>query len=183
MTVPELRTARLQLRPLRPADADGLHDALGHREVTRYLSDVSPTRERTRAIVGNLCAATYPTGMGHWVWQDRASGALVGRGYLVPSPVDPHGRPEVGWFLGRLWWGTGLAGEAGQAILRYAFVALALPAVTARVHPDNEASLRLATRLGFTGRETFGDDANPRLLMVAPRRRDPGRGYPVGRPG
>jgi RimJ/RimL family protein N-acetyltransferase len=183
MTVPELRTARLQLRPLRSADADALHDALGHREVTRYLSDVPPTRERTRTIVGTLCAASYPTGMGHWVWQERATGALVGRGYLVPSPVDPCGRPEIGWFLGHRWWGTGLAGEAAQAILRYAYVALALPAVTARVHPDNAASLRLATRLGFTGGQTLGDAANPRLLMVAPRRVDPGRRYAVGHPG
>jgi RimJ/RimL family protein N-acetyltransferase len=183
MTVPELRTARLQLRALRTADADGLHDALGHREVTRYLSDVPPSRERTRMIIGNLCAASYPTGMGHWVWQERTTGAVVGRGYLVPSPADPRGRPEVGWFLGQRWWGTGLAGEAGQAILRYAFVALALPVVIARVHPDNDASLRLAERLGFIGREPLGDAANPRLLMVAPRRSDPGRGYSVGRPG
>jgi RimJ/RimL family protein N-acetyltransferase len=183
MTVPELRTARLQLRPLRSADADGLHDALGHREVTQYLSDVPPSRERTRMIVGSLCAASYPTGMGHWVWQERATGVLVGRGYLVPSPVDADERPEIGWFLGHRWWGTGLAGEAAQAMLRYAFVALAAPVVLARVHPDNEASLRLATRLGFSGRKPLGDAANPRLLMMAPRRPDPGRGYPVGRPG
>jgi RimJ/RimL family protein N-acetyltransferase len=183
MTVPELRTTRLQLRALRPADADGLHEALGHREVTRYLSDVPPSPERTRMIVERLCAASYPTGMGHWVWQERTTGALVGRGYLVPSPVDPRERPEAGWFLGHRWWGTGLACEAGQAILRYAFVALACPAVIARVHPDNAASLRLAERLGFHGGEPLGDAANPRLLMVAPRRAVPGRGYPVGHPG
>jgi RimJ/RimL family protein N-acetyltransferase len=159
-----------------------VHDALGHREVSRYLSDVPPSRERTQLIVGRLCAASYPTGMGHWVWQERASGAVVGRGYLVPSPVDPDGRPELGWFLGHRWWGAGLAGEATQAMLRYAFIALALPVVLARVHPDNEASLRLAARLGFTGGEPVGDAANPRLLLVAVRRSDPAADIRAGRP-
>jgi ribosomal-protein-alanine N-acetyltransferase len=45
--------------------------------------------------------------------------------------------------------GRGIGSEAVSAVLDWAFVALKLNRIEAQVHPENIASMRLLTRLGF----------------------------------
>jgi ribosomal-protein-alanine N-acetyltransferase len=47
------------------------------------------------------------------------------------------------------WWGTGLATETGQAVLRYAF-GLGHESVEAATDPPNVASIRVMERLGMS---------------------------------
>ena len=55
---------------------------------------------------------------------------------------------EVGWVLGRRYWGRGFATEAARAALHHAFSALGARRVISLIHPDNERSIRVAERLG-----------------------------------
>jgi RimJ/RimL family protein N-acetyltransferase len=55
---------------------------------------------------------------------------------------------ELSWKIVRRWWGNGYATEGAQAALAYAFTDLNKDRVISFIHPENQASLRVAERLG-----------------------------------
>jgi len=65
------------------------------------------------------------------------------------QPWGPRGVPEVGWRLGRRFWGRGCATAAGRTVLDRAR-GLGVPRVVALVHAQNAASVAVARRLGLT---------------------------------
>lgn len=115
-----IRTARLVLRPLRPADAPALR-ALGRR---RPLGTPTGT---TLAILRR--------------------GALIGAVGLVVSTKDRHG--ELGYWLGARHRGEGYATEAARALVRWAFRRWKLRRVFAQVLAGNKASVRVLEKIGF----------------------------------
>lgn len=56
---------------------------------------------------------------------------------------------EFGVHLRKPYWGTGLAVEAGQAAINYAFEHLEARQLFAGHHPENHGSRRLLEKLGF----------------------------------
>jgi RimJ/RimL family protein N-acetyltransferase len=58
-------------------------------------------------------------------------------------------RAEIGYVLGRPYWGSGYMQEALQALLRYAFETLNLNRLEADIDPRNLASASVLERLGF----------------------------------
>jgi RimJ/RimL family protein N-acetyltransferase len=56
---------------------------------------------------------------------------------------------ELGIHLRAEFWGMGLAEEAGRAVIRYAFDVLGAQGLFAGHHPENAASHRLLSKLGF----------------------------------
>ena len=63
--------------------------------------------------------------------------------------VRPAHRSLLGYDLNRSHWGQGLMGEALTAILDFGFGAMQLNRVEALTFPQNTASKRLLTKLGF----------------------------------
>jgi RimJ/RimL family protein N-acetyltransferase len=61
-----------------------------------------------------------------------------------------HGRGEIGFAVGKGYWGRGYGTAAVSALIHFAFGELALHRLEADVDPRNERSLRLLERLGFT---------------------------------
>ncbi len=87
-------------------------------------------------------------GYGTWAVERKADGALVGRVGLI----NPEGWPglELGWTLGRPYWGQGYASEAAAAALRYAFLTQPVTWMISLIDPDNKASQAVAERIGET---------------------------------
>ena len=56
---------------------------------------------------------------------------------------------ELGFHLRRDLWGQGLATEAAQAVIEYAFGSLSAEALMAGHHPRNRASRKVLLKLGF----------------------------------
>ena len=137
---------RIALRTPLPADAEALFATVtSNPEVTRYLS-WPPHRdvEETRSVITGL----FNVGNDHtWLIALRDGGELVGQiGYL---DTEPHA-VQVGYALGRQFWGAGLAGEALQLLVDHLRGNPALYRVAASVHPDNRRSARVLERAGFT---------------------------------
>src|SRR5215210_2144632 len=87
-------------------------------------------------------------GYGHWAIEEKSSGLFAGRlGFF-----NPQGWPgfEIGWTLGREFWGRGYATEAGRRALEYASTELDKDHVISCIHPDNTLSIRVAERLSET---------------------------------
>lgn len=146
-----VRTPRLLLRPLVPADADDLLSYRGRADVCRYLPFEPHTREEVDARLAGQFARTELTAEG----QVLVLGAeLAGTARVVGDVVlflrsEQHAGGEVGWVFSPDVAGRGYATEAASAVLDLAFDDLGLHRVVARLDARNTASARLASRLGM----------------------------------
>ncbi|WP_159437716.1 GNAT family N-acetyltransferase [Ferrimonas marina] len=68
-----------------------------------------------------------------------------------------EGEVDLGFRLPRALWGQGLAGEAARLSLQLAFAHYRLDKVVGRARCENQASLRLLARLGFSQIGEFED--------------------------
>ncbi|HET8619283.1 MAG TPA: GNAT family N-acetyltransferase [Acidimicrobiales bacterium] len=138
-------TERLWLHRPVEDDVDGLLP-LFDAEVVRYLDGHVPSRDDMWRGVCTWLGHWELRGFGMYTWVEKESGAVVGRGGLW----FPSGWPqlEVGWTLGRAWWGRGYATEVGRAMLALAWESLSPPWMCSIIHPDNAASQAVAERLG-----------------------------------
>jgi RimJ/RimL family protein N-acetyltransferase len=78
----------------------------------------------------------------------RSDGALIGTCTLFSFHTASR-RAEVGYALGRPYWGAGYMVEALTALIAYAFDILDLHRLEADIDPRNAASAALLQRLGF----------------------------------
>jgi ribosomal-protein-alanine N-acetyltransferase len=78
----------------------------------------------------------------------RETGLLIGAmGLIVEAKFR---RAELGYWIGRAYWGNGYCTEAGQAVLEYAFSQLNLNRIHASHFKRNPASGRVLRKLGMT---------------------------------
>jgi [ribosomal protein S5]-alanine N-acetyltransferase len=146
VTLPVMTTERLVLRALQPDDAEALHEAFADVEANIYgshpaVTSIEQSRERVAVSIADP----------HWrAWaitlrdgDDRAIGT-------VASYEKRQGKvTEIGYMLGRAFWGRGIVTEAVTALVDLLF-AEGQRRVFADTDPDNIASIRVAERLGFT---------------------------------
>jgi RimJ/RimL family protein N-acetyltransferase len=145
--IPILSTERLLLRPFRNADLEEYARIFSDPEVVRFLGDGKPlSRVDAWRQMAVILGHWELRGYGMWAVEEKQSGALIGRiGFW-----QPEGWPdfELGWTLGREWWGKGYATEGARAALSFAFEDLDREHVVSLIHPENRASIRVAERLG-----------------------------------
>lgn len=149
MNRPVLQTKRLTLRPLAPGDA---------RDLQRLINDPEIARNTLRIPY------PYPDGLAEewigkhqkdlagneevvWAVTMRETGELMGVIGLVPKPFDAG---EIGYWLGRVYWGHGYMPEAVSAVIRYGFEERALNRIEAGVFSYNPASARVLEKSGLT---------------------------------
>jgi len=141
-----ITTARLVLRRLVTADAPA---------VTRLVNDYS--------VAGNLARVPFPYReelAREWIASAAAQidsgeafhlaitqdGALVG---CIGLTLKRSALPEIGYWIGRKFWGQGLAREAGEGLLAWAGTHLGVTEVEASALADNLASQAVLRHLGF----------------------------------
>jgi RimJ/RimL family protein N-acetyltransferase len=145
--IPRLETERLILRDYRPEDFEAFVTIMADPEVVRYLPGGDPlSRFECWRFVASSIGHWALRGYGTWVVERKSDGAMMGRIGLI----QPDGWPglEVGWTLGKPYWGYGYATEAGEASLRYAFATQPVQEVISTIHPANLASQAVAKKLG-----------------------------------
>jgi len=143
-----LLTERLRLRPLRPDDAEPLHRLINDWEVARNLGPVP-----------------FPYGreaLGEWIAKSGADRAadrafhfcITGREEEHPLGVigltrEGPGTGRIGYWVGRRYWGHGVASEAVARVVSWGFGTLGLDRLVAYVADDNAASIRVLEKHGF----------------------------------
>jgi len=63
--------------------------------------------------------------------------------------LDETDEYELGYALGKAYWGQGIATEAAQAAVRFGFESAKLDRIIAVVVPENIASWRVLEHVGF----------------------------------
>jgi RimJ/RimL family protein N-acetyltransferase len=168
-----LETERLILRMFREDDFESYAKFCADPEVMRYIGGQPYTRLEAWRHMAYLVGHWHLRGYGHWAVEEKASGDFIGRiGFL-----NPQGWPgfEIGWTLGRQYWGKGYAIEGARRALSYAFTELDREHVISLIHPENRASIRVAERLGEKpegsaevlgiGVIVYGIDRNTRAVL------------------
>jgi ribosomal-protein-alanine N-acetyltransferase len=147
--LPTIESARVRLRPLRPTDVDGMYTVFSNPEVMRYWSTPPlPNKGAAEQLIAEIINDVATGKMMKWAIARNSDDFVIGTATLF-NPDLSNGRAELGYALGRDYWGQGLMGEALQALLRYAFEVLELRRLEADVDPRNAASIRTLERLGF----------------------------------
>jgi [ribosomal protein S5]-alanine N-acetyltransferase len=145
--IPTLETPRLRLTALTERHFDDYAAMLADPANTRWLGDGEPL-DRTTAwrSLAMLLGHWQLRGFGMWAIELKGTNEFIGRAGLM----HPEGWPdtELGWMLKPDHRHHGYATEAGQAILDYAWNHLRLQRVISLVRIGNEASDRVAERLG-----------------------------------
>jgi RimJ/RimL family protein N-acetyltransferase len=154
---PELRpeypiwTDRLLLRPLTIGDVDALLAYRSRPDVCRYV----PFEPMDRQVIGERLA-------GQWVrtvLTDEGQSLTLGielahtselvGGVILFWHSRQHRGGEIGYVLNPDFAGQGYATEAAHALLRLGFDELGLHRIVARLDERNEASAKVAHRLGM----------------------------------
>lgn len=160
-----LETERLILRRLTMDDLDDLFALYHSPDVRKYYSEGIPSYEETKQELEwmiNRCYARY--GFGMWATIEKKTGKFIGRCGLTPMDIEAREEIEVGYMLAREYWGQGLATEAARAILRYGFERVGLARLICVINPGNQASSRVAEKIGMR-LEIDGDvNGQPTLL-------------------
>jgi len=151
MVLPELVTPRLRLRPLTLDDVDRLHALWTDPGVRRYLwDDLVISRDRALETVEASIHSAESVGAGMWTLWPRQEDVLVG--FCGLRRAGPEPIIELLYGLAPQFWGRGLATEASQAVLAYAFQFHLTDVVYACTDAPNTASIRVMERLGMSRR-------------------------------
>ncbi len=151
LAIPTIETERLTLRSFREADVGAFFELSQDPDVMRYVGDRQlPSHEDTWRAVAGWLGHWAMRGYGQWAIEDRGSGRVIGRAG-ISNPAEWPG-PEVGYLLGRTWWGRGYATEAAGAAMGWGFEEIGFDDLISLIDPDNTASIAVATRLGETHR-------------------------------
>ncbi|WP_245308534.1 GNAT family N-acetyltransferase [Aurantimonas sp. 22II-16-19i] len=137
-------TPRLRLRPPVPQDAEAIAALLDDYDVVKMLSRVpwpygvedaeSFIRDHGEETVFVICL--------------KATGDIVGICGVHPD-ARRSDRGELGYWIGRPFWGNGYATEAAHAAIDYGFTALGLGEIRVNCRVINEASRRVIWKCGF----------------------------------
>ena len=167
----ELHTPRCVLRQWRDSDLAPWAEMNADPQVRRYFPGLLDA-EQARAEAGRCRDAIAQRGWGMWALELPGQFDFAGFvGLNVPhydAPFVPA--VEIGWRLPRAAWGRGLATEAAEAALAFAFERMAVREVVAICVPGNAASRRVMHRLGMV-RDEAGDFDHPRVEAGHPLRR------------
>lgn len=154
---PMLETPRLRLRQPAERDIPAIIAIAGDWEVARRLARMPHpyTLADARFFLDRVVTSES-------TWAITVADAMIGCVGLAPLP---DGSRELGYYVGRPWWGRGYASEAAGAIVAHAFGTLGLDIVHSGHFADNPASGRVLTKIGF---EVTGTGERPNMAAGRP---------------
>jgi RimJ/RimL family protein N-acetyltransferase len=169
-----LTTARLVLRDWREDDKPLYAEIIADPEVRRYFPELGSAADADLGIE-RARQRLVEVGYSFLAVERREDGAFMGMLGMAPMKETLRillpGAPavEIGWQLGKAYWGQGYAPEGGAAMLDFAWARLALPEVVAVTYEGNYPSRRVMEKIGMR-RDPRGDFEHPDIPAGHPLR-------------
>ncbi|MCB9453867.1 MAG: GNAT family N-acetyltransferase [Anaerolineaceae bacterium] len=156
-TIPTLYSERVILRPFTLEDAPAVQAILNDREITDYMLTIPYpcTLEWVEAWIQQV-SGDAPTGRYTFGVIRRDDETIIGR-INIRVNAD-HQRGEIGYWLGRAFWGQGYATEMARRVIQFGFDDLGLNRVVGQCFAQNERSARVLEKAGMRYEATFRDD-------------------------
>ncbi len=141
--------SRVHLRDCQAADLDALEE-YWIPEVTRWLSGESEPGDRRTAqeYIDAAMAGALSNPRLRYDLIAEVDGRFVGTGRLfVRDPLNASG--DIGYAIRAADWGHGYGTDVVRQLIALAFDGLGLHRVSATVHPENQASIRVLEKVGL----------------------------------
>ena len=145
-----IETHRLTLRPYRLEDAEEMYaNWASDPEVTRFLtwpthSDV----EITRRVLTDWISRYEDGGFFNWAIVLKETGEVIGN-IAVVRLEEAIEEAEIGYCLGRAFWGRGIMPEALRAVIDYLFDTVCVNRIMAGHDVNNPKSGRVMEKAGL----------------------------------
>lgn len=154
MSVPTLHTARLILRPWRADEAQAWITLTNEPGILRYFPNPKlPGMERAQAYLARHEIGWRERGYGHWALTLPGNDSPLGWcGFEYIPELD---QTELAYLLATRMQGRGLATEASQAALEFAWEHTDLQEIIGLVHRDNTPSVRVLLKCGMHFADTL----------------------------
>jgi ribosomal-protein-alanine N-acetyltransferase len=150
---------------LLPGDLEDLFALYSDQEIRRYFPEGTLTYQETKDELDWFLKGhpVHPE-LGLWATIHKETQHFIGRCGLLPWMIEEQSEVEVAYMLTKEFWGQGLATEAAQAIVDYAFGPLQLSRLICLIDRKNKASVNVARKIGMTFEKEVKDSKGPAQL-------------------
>lgn len=150
MTFPVLETKRLKLIEITQHHVDSLFEVFSSEEVTRFYGSERFTLPAEAVKLIDMFQKNYLERRGiRWGIKLKENQKIIGTLGLNGLQLK-NKRAEIGYELHPGFWRNGYVSEALEEVLRFSYEKLDLFRIGAVVFPENEPSLKLLEKFGFT---------------------------------
>lgn len=160
MNTPTLETERLLLRPFCREDANNVFECWeSDPDVAKYMfwcshNDIEKTKEWISFEIGQIKKADWY----RFAFILKENGQLIGTGLIYyENEVNCW---EIGYNLGKEYWGKGYATEAVKQIILWAKKELNLKEIVGRYAKENQVSGKVMKKLGFQYEKDISYECN-----------------------
>jgi ribosomal-protein-alanine N-acetyltransferase len=136
-----------RLRRYEHADVPQLPALAGDPDVARWMTHRFPHPYTHADAFAWVALASLESPVNNFAID--VGGALAGGIGILPRDGEERGVVTFGYWLGRPFWGRGIATEAAQLLAAHAFGERGLRRLEAYVFPPNTASSRVLEKAGF----------------------------------
>lgn len=141
-----LETERLILRLMNERDVDEIFAMRSDSEIMRFIREPQSRAESVNWV--KLVSSRWENEkIGFYALIEKSSKEFAG--WCGIWRLQETDEIEVGYAIGKKFWGRGLATEAAFVLLQYAFEELKPEKIVAVARPENVASLRVMEKLGM----------------------------------
>ena len=140
-------TARLKLVELTERDVDSVFLLTQNEKVMKYFPSVLTYKDTERMVQKVLSQyAEY----GHCFWKVllKPNDQFIGIAGLLHQEINKEPETEISYRILPEYWNKGYATEAAKACKKYGETELKNKRLISLIHPQNEASIRVASKLG-----------------------------------
>ncbi len=153
MSLPNIHaisSVKTSLREILAQDLFDLQEVNGDPEVTRFLPYATwESPEDASAWFERMSALTASGSARQLVIVRNSDTRVIGTALLFKYEETSR-RLELGYVIGRSYWGQGYATDALRCLLNYVFGVMRIRRVEAEVNTENVASSAVLRKLGFT---------------------------------
>lgn len=155
-SLPAVETRHLILREIELRDGDAFAAFMTQDAYQRHIALRLANEAEVKAFVSRSVArqGDERRNVFHLAAEEKFSGEAVGDGFLI---LQRPRAPELGWGVHPAMWNMGFGTEIGRALLSLAFERLGADKVWCKVMAGNEASSKLARRIGMQHSQSLAD--------------------------
>ena len=145
-----IETHRLILRPFRTEDAEDMFENwASDPEVTRFLTwPAHRSVDVTRMILDNWIPKYADGGFFNWAIEWKENGRVIGNISVVRF-IEELETADIGYCMGRAYWGRGIMPEALRAVTDFLFDTVGINRITACHDLNNPKSGRVMQKAGL----------------------------------
>ncbi|MEW9500756.1 GNAT family N-acetyltransferase [Jeotgalibacillus marinus] len=148
--LPVLETERLILRKITFEDVEAMYSYGSNEDVSKYVTwNTHKTLSDTKEFVEFILSQYENKKVAPWGIEYKEKGKFIGTiNFLGWQPN--HKIAEIGYVISQDYWGKGIATEAANEVIRFAFNNMDLVRIQARCFVENIGSERVMEKTGMS---------------------------------